>query len=166
MIKGTKGLMLLIVSFFLSGCGFNEEEAIEKSTNQLEIFLTLHEERERVSDLNNDDLLAQLEEDVFPYLTESYQETITKEVENYELNADSVFSRNMFFLRESVEEYDNGVLWRAFDIDESEVNTENETVTYLISTDYTSISSSDVLNVEMTKENGDWKVNSTSDWEW
>ena len=166
MIKGTKGLMLLSVSLFLSGCGFNEEEAVEESINQLETFLTLHEERERVSDLNNDDLLAHLEEDVFPYLTESYQETITKEVENYELNADSVFSRNIFFLRESGEEYDNGVLWRAFDIDESEVNTDDETVTHLISTDYTSISSSDVLNVEMTKENGDWKVNSTYDWEW
>lgn len=38
MIKGTKGLMLLSVSFFLSGCGFNEEEAVEESTNQLESF--------------------------------------------------------------------------------------------------------------------------------
>ncbi|WP_034536342.1 hypothetical protein [Carnobacterium inhibens] len=166
MIKGTKGLMLLSVSFFLSGCGFNEEEALVQSTDQLESFLTLHEERERFSDLSNDDLQARLEEDVFPYLTESYQETITEEVENYEVNTDAAFSRNTFFLRESGEEYDNGVLWRAFDIDESEVNTEDETVTYLISTDYTSVSSSDVLNVEMTKENGDWKVNATSDWEW
>ena len=166
MIKGTKGLMLLSVSFFLSGCGFNEEEALEQSTDQLESFLTLHEERERFSDLSNDDLKARLEEDVFPYLTESYQEKITEEVENYEFNTDAVFSRNTFFLRESGEEYDNGVLWRAFNIDESEVNTEYETVTYLISTDYTSVSSSDVLNVEMIKENGDWKVNSTSDWEW
>lgn len=166
MIKGTKGLVLLSVSFFLSGCGFNEEEAVEESTNQLESFLTLHEERERVSDLSNDDLLAHLEEDIFPYLTESYQEEITEEVENYEFNADSVFSQNTFFLRESGEEYDNGVLWRAFDIDENDVNTEDETVTHLISTDYTSVSSSDVLNVEMIKENGDWKVNATSDWEW
>ncbi|WP_034536110.1 hypothetical protein [Carnobacterium inhibens] len=97
MIKGTKGLMLLSVSFFLSGCGFNEEEAIEKSTNQLEIFLTLHEERERFSDLDNDDLQARLEEDVFPYLTESYQEKITEEIEEYEFNTDSVFSKNLFF---------------------------------------------------------------------
>lgn len=166
MIKGTKWLIVLSVSLFLSGCGFNEEEAVEESTNQLESFLTLHEEREHFSDLDNNDLLSRLEDEVFPYLTESYQEKITEEVEDYEFNADSVFSRNMFFLRESVEEYDNGVLWRAFDIDESEVNTENETVTYLISTDYTSVSSSDILNVEMTKENGNWKVNSTSDWEW
>lgn len=166
MIKGTKGLMLLNVLFFLSGCGFNEEEAIEESTNQLESFLTLHEERERFSDLNNDDLLSHLEEEVFPYLTESYQEEITEEIEEYEFNTDSAFSRNTFFLRESGEEYDNGVLWRSFDNNESKVNTEDETVTYLISTDYTSLSSSDVLNVEMTKENGDWKVNSTSDWEW
>lgn len=166
MIKGTKWLIVLSVSLFLFGCGFNEEEAVEESTNQLESFLTLHEEREHFSDLDNNDLLSRLEDEVFPYLTESYQEKITEEVEDYEFNADSVFSRNMFFLRESVEEYDNGVLWRAFDIDESEVNTENETVTYLISTDYTSVSSSDILNVEMTKENGNWKVNSTSDWEW
>lgn len=166
MIKGTKGLMVLSVSFFLSGCGFNEEEALEKSTEQLESFLTLHEERERFSDLDNDDLQARLEEEVFPYLTESYQEEITEDVGEYEFNADSIFSRNTFFLRESGEEYDNGVLWRAFDIDESEVNTEDETVTYLISTDYTSVASSDILNVEMIKENGNWKVNSTSDWEW
>lgn len=166
MIKTTKGLLLLSMSFFLSGCSFNEEEAVEESTNQLESFLTLHEEREKFSDLDNEDLLSNLETEVFPYLTESYQKKITEEIENYEFNTDSAFSQDTFFLRESGKEYDNGVLWRAFNMEESSVSAEDETVTHLISTDYTSISSSDILNVEMTKENGDWKVNSTSDWEW
>ncbi|MBC9826357.1 hypothetical protein [Carnobacterium inhibens] len=97
MIKGTKGLMLLNVLFFLSGCGFNEEEAIEKSTNQLEIFLTLHEERERFSDLDNDDLQARLEEDVFPYLTESYQETISDKVKDYDFNEKLDLGKDIFF---------------------------------------------------------------------
>lgn len=97
MIKGTKGLMLLSVSLFLSGCGFNEEEALEQSTDQLESFLTLHEERERVSDLDNDDLLSHLEEDVFPYLTESYQETISDKVKDYDFNEKLDLGKDIFF---------------------------------------------------------------------
>jgi len=70
---------------------------IEKSTNQLEIFLTLHEERERFSDLDNDDLQARLEEDVFPYLTESYQETISDKVKDYDFNEKLDLGKDIFF---------------------------------------------------------------------
>lgn len=166
MIKGTKGLMLLIVSFFLSGCGFNEEEAIEKSTNQLEIFLTLHEERERFSDLDNDDLQARLEEDVFPYLTESYQEKITEEIEEYEFNTDSVFSKNLFFLRESEESYDNGVFWQEFSIEESNVNPELETVNHSTSIESISTITPSLVEIEMNIEDGEWKLNSVEEGEW
>jgi len=166
MIKGTKGLMLLSISFFLSGCGFNEEEALEKSTEQLESFLTLHEERERVSDLNTDDLQARLEDEVFPYLTESYQEKITEEVENYEFNTDAVFSKDLFFLRESEESYDNGVFWQAFSIEESNVNPELEVVNHSTSIESISTITPSLVEIEMNIEDGEWKLNSVEEGEW
>lgn len=166
MIKGTKGLVLLSVSFFLSGCGFNEEEALEESTNQLESFLTLHEERERFSDLSNDDLLAHLEEEVFPYLTKSYQETITEEVEKYEFNTDAVFGKDLFFLRESEESYDNGVFWQEFSIEESNVNPELEIVNHSASIESISTITPSLVEIEMNIEDGEWKLNSVVEGEW
>lgn len=165
MIKGTKGLMLLSVSLFLSGCGFNEEEALEQSTDQLESFLTLHEERERVSDLDNDDLLSHLEEDVFPYLTENYQETISDKVKDYDFNEKLDLGKDIFFLDESSKEYNNGLFWQTFSIKESNVDLENESINYSISLDELSLVIPNNLNIEMVEENGDWKLNSVSELE-
>ena len=165
MIKGTKGLMLLSVSFFLSGCGFNEEEAVEESTNQLESFLTLHEERERFSDLDNDDLQARLEDEIFPYLTESYQENITNKVSNYEFNGKLELGKDIFFLDESSKEYDNGLFWQISHIKESNVDLENESINYSISLEELSLVIPNNLNIEMVEENGDWKLSSVSELE-
>lgn len=165
MIKGTKGLILLSVSLFLSGCGFNEEEAVEESTNQLESFLTLHGEREHFSDLDNNDLLARLEEEVFPYLTEGYQEIITDKVNNYEFNEKLELGKDIFFLDESSKEYDNGLFWQISHIKQSNVDVESETINHSISLDELSLVIPNNLNIEMVEEDGDWKLNSVSELE-
>lgn len=166
MIKGTKWLIVLSVSLFLSGCGFNEEEAVEESANHLESFLTLHEEREPFSDLDNNDLLARLEDEVFPYLTESYQKTITEEIKKYRFNTDSVFSKDLFFLRESEKGYDNGVFWQKFNIEESNVNSELETVKHSASIESISTITPSLVEIELNIEDGEWKLNSVEESEW
>lgn len=148
---------ILTMTFILTGCGFNQDQAKKDSRAQLDKFLSSYKNGEKIGKANNSDQLNSLIDKKFKkYFTTDYLEK-THNI-NDEKDAD-MLETELFYLTSSTKlGTDEVYFFNDFFIEYSGVNKEKQTVTYKLTPKKPTPAVITPFHVVFKQENGKWKI--------